>query len=256
MLQLVDTHTHLYLEDFDTDREQLLQQAQSAGIQSFYLPNIDRDSIDVMLRLEDQHPETCFAMMGLHPCSVKEDYKEQLQMIEDWLAKRAFVGIGEVGLDYYWDTNYVEAQQEVFERQIAIAADIGLPIIIHSREAMDASIETIARYQKGKLKGIFHCFGGDAVQAKRIADLGFMMGIGGVITYRKSGLAAVAKNIPFENLVLETDAPYLSPVPYRGKRNEPAYLKMIAQALADAKEVSIEETARVTTANALKLFGR
>jgi len=256
MLQLVDTHTHLYLEDFDADREQLLQQAEAAGIQSFYLPNIDEDSIEALLRLEADHPETCFAMMGLHPCSVKENYQEQLRTMESWLAKRTFVGIGEIGLDFYWDTTYVKEQQQVFERQIAMAGDAGLPIIIHSREAMDACIDTIQRLQKGKLKGIFHCFGGDAVQAKRIADLGFLMGIGGVITYKKSGLDQEVKTIAMEHLVLETDAPYLSPVPHRGKRNEPAYLKVIAQALADAKELSLEETARITSANALKLFGR
>lgn len=255
MAMLVDTHTHLYLDDFDADRPLLLQQAAAAKVERFYLPNIDDSSIEAMLKLEAAHPQNCFAMMGLHPCSVQANYIEQLHTIERWLEKRTFVGIGEIGLDFYWDTTYAKEQQIAFEMQIEMAMQAGIPIVIHSREAMDACIDTVERFQNGNLSGIFHCFGGTLEQAKRIIDLGFLLGIGGVITYRKSGLAAVVKELPGESLVLETDAPYLTPVPHRGKRNEPAYLAIIAQALADACEESLEKTAATTTSNALKLFG-
>lgn len=255
MLTLIDTHTHLYLPDFDADRPSLVAAAQQVGVERFYLPNINSQSIEAMLQLENEWPGCCYAMMGLHPCDVGENYRQELSLVRQWLEKRRFAAVGEIGLDYYWDKTYVAQQEEAFSLQISWALEFGLPIIIHSRDAMDACIRIVAQHQKGQLRGIFHCFGGTLAQAQAIIDLGFLLGIGGVVTYKRSGLGEVVQQIPLEHIVLETDAPYLAPVPHRGKRNEPAYLRIVAETIAHLKEVQLEEVAQITTHNAIKLFG-
>jgi TatD DNase family protein len=253
-MKLVDTHAHLYLKQFAADRSQVLENARKAGLTKIYLPNIDVKSIDPMIELEAQSEGFCEAMMGLHPCSVKADFEKSLEVIEDWLNKRPFCAVGEIGLDLYWDKTTLEIQQVAFRQQIRWAKKLGIPIVVHTRESMDQALDLIESELDESLSGIIHCFGGTPEQAQRIIDMGFYMGIGGVITYKKSGLAQTLASVPLEHLVLETDAPYLTPVPFRGKRNESAYIKIIAQHLADAKKTSIEEIARLTTANAEKIF--
>jgi TatD DNase family protein len=253
-MNIIDTHTHLYLEDFQADIDDVLSRAKEEGVIRFYLPNIDSSSVDDLLNLEEKHSE-CIAMMGLHPCSVKENVAEELKLVEEWLRKRPFAAVGEIGLDYYWDKSFITEQKDAFRKQINWALELNLPIVIHSRDSMQDCIEIVREYQNGNLRGIFHCFGGSADEAKQIMDLGFLMGIGGVVTYKKSGLAEVLPSISLEYLVLETDAPYLTPVPFRGKRNEPSYLKYVVTKMAEAMNIPVEEIAAQTTRNAQKLFG-
>ncbi len=253
-MTIIDTHTHLYLEEFSTDIDQVLNRATTEGITKFYLPNIDSSSIDPMLQLEKKHPGKCFAMMGLHPCSVKENYQAEIIIVEEWLSKSTFAAIGEIGLDYYWDQTFIAEQKIVFRTQIELAQYYDLPIVIHSRNSLNDCIDMVKQNQNGKLKGIFHCFGGTVMEAQQIIDLGFLMGIGGIITYKKSGLYEVVQSIPLEYLVLETDAPYLTPVPFRGKRNEPAFLKYVIEKIAEAKSISKEEVITATTRNAENVF--
>lgn len=252
---MIDTHCHLYADAFDNDRPAMMQRAISAGVERFYLPAIDSAVIDNMLQMEVDYPNHCFAMMGLHPCSVKEDYKTELVVAADWLEKRRFIAIGETGLDFYWDKTFVPQQYEAFETQVQWAKNLGIPVVIHSRESTPECIGVIKKMQDGNLRGVFHCFGGSLEEAKAITDLGFCLGIGGVLTYKNSGLGAVLAQLPLDNIVLETDAPYLSPVPLRGKRNESAFLTHIAERLASVKEISVTEVMQVTTANTEKLFG-
>ena len=253
-MTIIDTHCHLYAEEFENDIEQVIANAQQESVQQFYLPNIDSSSIESMLQLEAKYPGVCIAMMGLHPCSVNADYKEQLQIVENWLQKRRFAAIGEIGLDFYWDRTFEIQQYEAFRRQTELALQYQLPIVIHTRNAMQQCIDVVSEYAGRGLKGIFHCFGGSMQEAEQIIALGFYLGIGGVLTYKKSGLPAVLDHISLEHMVLETDAPYLAPVPKRGKRNESAYLKYIITALAEIKQTSPEEIARITTANATFVF--
>ncbi len=253
-MTLIDTHCHLYLPEFDADREAMLQRATSKGISAFYLPGIDSSVIDSMLAMEAAWPEQCFPMMGLHPCSVKENFKEELSIIEDWLSKRSFVAIGEIGLDFYWDKTFIQQQYEAFKQQMELALLYNLPIVIHSRNAMKECIDTVKPYAAKGLKGIFHCFGDSLDLANEIINMGFYIGIGGVITYKKSGVAEVVKDIPLDLIVLETDAPYLAPVPFRGKRNESSYISYVAEKIAEVKEMSVDEVAAVTTANARNIF--
>ncbi len=251
----VDTHAHLYLKQFDDDREEMLARAHEQGIEKIYLPNIDSSSIERMLSLEAAHPETCFAMMGLHPCSVKENYEEELATVKQWLSERPFCAVGEIGIDLYWDKTFYEQQVDAFRRQINWAKELKIPIVIHCRESMDICIDIVREEKDENLFGIFHCFGGSIEQARAIMDLGFYMGIGGVATYKNSGLSEVLKEVPLESLVLETDAPYLSPVPYRGKRNESAYIHQIAVQLASIQSKALEEIEMQTTKNAAAIFG-
>jgi len=252
---LIDTHAHLYLDQFDEDRGEMLQRARDNGIKKFFLPNIDSSTIGVLLAMEEKYPGECFAMMGLHPCSVKDNYKEELAIAEKWLKKRSFVAVGEIGTDLYWDKTFIEAQKDAFRIQANWAKDLGIPIVIHCRDSMDVTIDLVQQEQDGRLKGIFHCFGGSQEQANKIIDLGFYMGIGGVLTFKKSGLDETVQHIPLKHLVLETDSPYLAPTPFRGKRNESAYIHQISEKLASVKETSIEEVARITSENAEKIFG-
>lgn len=253
-MEFIDTHAHLYTEQFDEDREEMLERAKAQDIVEFYLPNIDQTSIDAMLALEAEHPSDCFAMMGVHPCSIKADYKNELDLAEQWLKQRSFVGVGEIGIDLYWDKTFVEEQKKAFRIQINWARDLGIPFVIHSRDSLDMTIDIVKEEQDGNLSGIFHCFGGTVEQAERIRDLGFYMGIGGVLTFKKSGLDATLKSIPLGSLVLETDAPYLAPTPFRGKRNESAYIRQIGERLASVKETALDKVAAVTTENARRIF--
>lgn len=254
-MQIIDTHTHLYGNAFLGDIDVVIARAEAEGVEKMYLPAIDSETHEAMLKLEGRYPGKCIAMMGLHPCSVKEDYKQELAIVEEWLGKRTFAAVGEIGLDYYWDRNFDNQQIEAFHRQIEWALQYKLPIVIHSRESMEDSITIVREHQKGALGGIFHCFTGTADQARQIIDVGFYLGIGGVLTYKKSGLPEALVDIPLESMVLETDAPYLPPVPYRGKRNESSYLKYILEKLAEVKGVTTEEVAKITSANAQKIFG-
>lgn len=252
---IVDTHCHLYLDEFKHDVNEVITRAENEGVQKFYLPAIDSSQIESMLLLETKFPEKCMAMMGLHPCSVKENYREELAIVEDWMAKRKFAAIGEIGLDFYWDKTFVKQQYEAFRMQIKLSLQYNIPIVIHTRNAMQETIDVVKESVPAGVKGIFHCFGGTVENAKEIIAAGFYLGIGGVVTYKKAGLAEVLQQIDLKHLVLETDSPYLTPVPFRGKRNESSYLKYIVEKLADVKKVSEEEVAAVTTANAEKIFG-
>ncbi len=252
---MIDTHTHLYLPEFQPDIAEVINRAEEAGVSKFYLPNIDSSSISDLLKLEEAFPGKCIAMMGLHPCSVKENYINELKLVEEWLKKRPFVAVGEIGLDYYWDQNFIKEQKAAFQLQIDWALEHHLPIVIHSRNSLQDCIDLVKQNQNGKLRGIFHCFGGSDDEAKQIIDLGFLLGIGGVITYKNSGLDDVIKQIPTEYLVLETDAPYLTPVPFRGKRNEPSYLTYIVEKIVEVKRITAFEVIAATTVNAQNLFG-
>lgn len=251
---MIDTHCHLYADAFDNDRPAMMQRALDAGVAQFYLPAIDSTVIDAMLQMELDYPGQCFAMMGLHPCSVKDDYRRELDIAAAWLERRKFIAIGETGLDFYWDKTFVPQQYKAFETQVQWAKDAGVPVVIHSRQSTPECIDVIKKMQDGKLHGIFHCFGGSLEEAQAITGLGFYLGIGGVLTYKNSGLAAVLAQLPLDNIVLETDAPYLSPVPLRGKRNESAYLIYIAEKLADVKQLPVSDVLRITSANAERLF--
>ncbi len=251
---VVDTHCHLYLPEFDTDIDLVIGRAEKEDVLRFYLPAIDSTTDDRLLALEERFPGKCFAMMGLHPTSVKENYYEELRRVEDWFEKRSFAAVGEIGLDFYWDKTFQSQQTEAFHRQIELALEYNKPIVIHSRNAMDECTDIVMHHQSGKLKGIFHCFSGSLKQAQKIVDAGFYLGIGGVLTYKKSGLPDVVSEISLQHIVLETDSPYLSPVPFRGKRNESSYLRYVIEKLALIKNISVEEIAFVTSANAEKIF--
>ncbi len=253
-MKFIDTHCHLYADQFSHDIETVIANAKTAGVQKCYLPAIDSSTHQQMVCLEEQFPGMFAAMMGLHPCSVKEDFKHELAVAEQWLAKRKFAAIGEIGLDFYWDTSFTFQQYEALEMQMQQALAYNLPIVIHTRNAMRQTIDCVKPFAFRGLKGIFHCFGDTYETAAEIIDMGFYLGIGGVLTYKKSGLDAVLKKINMENIVLETDAPYLTPVPFRGKRNESAYIVHVAEKLADIKHISIEDVATQTTANAEKIF--
>jgi TatD DNase family protein len=234
----------------------MIQRAIEAGVSRMFLPNIDSNSIPGMFSLVKEFPENCFPMMGLHPCSINEEFQKELKVIEYWLMKKTFYAIGEIGMDLYWDKTFVEQQQYAFEFQLKLAKRHGLPVVIHTRNAFAETIEIVERNNDKDLRGIFHCFSGTAEEAHRIIALtGFKLGIGGVLTYKNSGLGKALEGIDLEHLVLETDSPYLPPVPHRGKRNESSFLKYIAHALAELKQVSVEEVASITTENSKHIFG-
>ena len=253
-MELIDSHCHLYVPDFAADINEVIKRAKNAGVKRFYLPAIDRESESLLFDLESRFPGECFAMQGLHPCSVKGDFSEELKRLETSLALRKFAAVGETGLDFYWDRSFESQQYQAFHQQIEWALHYALPIVIHSRQSIEQTIAVVRGHQKGSLNGIFHCFNEDEQSAREIIALGFYLGIGGTVTYKNSKLPEVLKNIPLENIVLETDAPYLPPVPFRGKRNESSYISYVAQKLAEIKGVSVETVATITTANALKIF--
>jgi TatD DNase family protein len=252
---LTDTHAHLYAAVFDEDREDMLARARASGVGAIFLPNVDSSTIEAMLALEAAHPDVCHAMMGLHPCSVGENYQDELALVRGWLEQRRFCAIGEIGLDFYWDKTWVPQQEEAFLQQVDWALEFDLPIAIHSRESTERILALLEPMRQDALRGVFHCFSGTLEQAQRAIALGFWLGIGGVLTFRNSGLAEVLSEIPLEHLVLETDAPYLAPTPFRGKRNESAYVALVAQRLAEVKGVDLATLARVSSENAQRLFG-
>jgi TatD DNase family protein len=250
----VDTHAHIYAKEFNNDRLDMLSRCYEAGVGKIFMPNVDHTSIDGMMEVESRSEGRCFSMMGLHPCSVKKDFQKELYVVEEWLSKRNFSAVGEIGTDLYWDKTFWEQQKEAFNIQVAWAKKYRLPIVIHCRESMDETIAMVEHLQDGTLTGIFHCFGGSAEQAQRIVRAGFYLGIGGILTFKKSGLDAVVPELDLDRIVLETDSPYLAPVPHRGQRNEPSYIPLIASQLAGILKKDIEEISRITTQNAAKLF--
>lgn len=254
-MHLVDTHTHLYSEQFDEDRKERIEKAMELGVKEFYLPNIDSSSISGMLQLQRDFPNNCFPMMGLHPCSVAENFEEELAIVKKELDERNYLAIGEIGIDLYWEKKYLAQQEIAFRRQIQWAKEKNLPIVIHCRESFDEILAILDELNDEKLSGIFHCFTGSLEQARHILSYGdFKLGIGGVVTFKNSGLDKVVQELSLEDLVLETDSPYLAPHPYRGKRNESAHLLPIAEKLCDIFGIGLEDLARQTTVNAHQIF--
>lgn len=253
-MTLIETHAHIYLPEFAADRQAMIESSKSAGISSIYMPAIDSHSFDDLLQVEKQFPDTCMAMAGLHPCYVKENYQDELAKVHCHLQQRTFAAIGECGLDFYWDKTYVKEQYIALEQQIKWAIEYNRPIVLHTRNATRETIDVISKYRDTSLRGIFHCFGGTLQEANDIIELGFLLGIGGVLTYKNAGLDKVICEIDLKHIVLETDAPYLTPVPHRGKRNEPAYLQLVAKKLAEIKGLDVEEVAMVTSENAINIF--
>jgi len=253
-MRFIDTHSHIYDTGFQEDMDAVMVAAKSVGIEKIYMPGIDSTCIDGMMDMETKYPGFCIPMMGLHPCYVKENYQEELAIVEGWLTKRKFAAIGEIGLDYYWDKTFAKEQQLVFEKQMQWGLDYGLPINIHTRNAMGETIEMVKPFAKKGLKGIFHCFSGSKESAEQIVEMGFLLGLGGVLTYKNAGVAEAVVDIPMEFLVLETDAPYLPPVPYRGKRNEPAFMIEVAKKLAEIKNIPLHEVGEITSGNAERIF--
>jgi len=251
---LIDTHAHIYSDHFDDDLNEVITRSKKEGIERIYMPNIDSGSVEAMLRVEREFPDYCFAMMGLHPCSVKDNYLEELKVVEEWLQKRPFSAVGEIGTDLYWDKSHLKEQEFAFNYQVDLAQEHGLPIVIHCRDSIDLTIELVKKKQNGSLRGVFHCFTGSTDQARQIIDLGFYLGIGGVLTFKNGGVDQIVKNIDPGHLVLETDSPYLAPAPNRGKRNEPAYVSLVLKKLAGLYDKNEKDISDITGANALKLF--
>lgn len=252
---LIDTHSHIYTEDFHDDIEEVLQNAYNHDVKKIILPNIDSGSIKRLIDLSNSYPHVCYPLIGLHPTSVDNDFREELSVVDYWLGRHKFYGIGEIGIDLYWDRTYIEQQKEAFTYQVKLAKKHQLPIVIHVRESFNEVFEIVKAEQDGSLKGIFHCFSGDETEAKKITDLGFLLGIGGVVTYKNSTLTEVLQTTDIKNLVLETDAPYLSPEPRRGKRNESANLVYVAKKVSEIYQLTVKEVTEITTANARSLFG-
>ncbi|WP_375417637.1 TatD family hydrolase [uncultured Hymenobacter sp.] len=253
-MQLTDSHAHLYSTQFEADRAEALARATAAGVRTILLPNIDHTSIEPMLALEAQAPTNCHAMMGLHPCSVTKDFEQQLYEVESWLSRRPFVGIGECGIDLYWDKSMLAEQQQALRIQLELARHHRQPIVLHTRNAFAETAALVQEAQDGTLRGVFHCFSGSLAEAEQAIALGFKLGIGGVVTFKNGGLDKVLPNIGLEHLLLETDCPYLAPVPYRGRRNEPAYLPLVLHRVAELLGQDPAAVAAATTANAAALF--
>lgn len=254
---MIDTHTHLYSEQFDNDRAEAIQRAIDKGVEQFFLPAIDSETHRKMIDLEAQYPDKIHAMMGLHPCSVQpESWEKELQLVRNYIDQRDFVAIGEIGIDLYWDKSTLDIQVKAFEQQIDWAIEKDLPIVIHTRESFDETFEVLERKKHPKLRGIFHCFSGNLEQAQHAIDLNFILGIGGVVTFKNGKIDQFLNQIPLDKIVLETDSPYLAPVPFRGKRNESAYLDLVAGKLVDVYKKDFAEINQVTTENALRVFSK
>ena len=252
---ITDTHTHLYSDSFDEDRKEVIQKAIDHGVKRFFIPAIDSETTQSMYELENAFAENIFLMMGLHPTHVKENFEEELKHVEEELDKRKFYAVGEIGIDLYWDKSTLGIQQEAFKRQIQFAKDRGLPIVIHCRNAFDEIFEVLESEKDDKLYGIFHCFTGNLEQAKQALSYNMKLGIGGVVTFKNGGIDKFLNQISIEELVLETDSPYLAPKPYRGKRNDPVYIIKVAEKLAELYDLPLEEVARITTKNSKEVFG-
>jgi len=252
----IDTHTHLYSSQFDEDRIEVIERAINLGVEKLLLPNIDRDSVVKMLELQQRFPKNCYPMIGLHPCSVVENWKDELLFLKGHLESTKCIAVGEIGIDLYWDKTYQKEQEYAFIEQVNWAKSLNLPIVIHARDSFPQIFSLLDELNDDQLRGVFHCFTGTQEDVLKIRSYGgFMFGIGGVLTFKKSGLDVVVKQIPLNEIILETDSPYLAPTPHRGKRNESGYLPLIADKLSDIFEVSEKEIARITTDNAVKLFG-
>lgn len=251
-----DTHTHIYSEKFLDDQKEMIDRAISSGVSRMFMPNIDLDSVDSMHLLAKNYPTNCFPMMGLHPCDVNQDYEKVLSEMSGLINQREYVAIGEIGIDLYWDKTFVAQQEQAFRTQIEWAKKFDLPIVIHCREAFEEILAILDELNDEKLRGIFHCFTGTLAQAKHILNYGdFYLGIGGVVTFKKAGLDKVVEQLSIHDLVLETDAPYLAPTPYRGKRNEPSYIPHIAEKVAELLNLTLGEVAEITTQNSKTIFG-
>ncbi len=253
-MNLIDTHAHIYLPEFKNDIEEVIANSKASGIEKIFMPNIDLRSIESMLTIENKHKGYCYSMLGLHPCHIKDNYKKDLKIIKSWFEKHSFCAIGEIGIDLHWDKSNINEQISAFETQINWAKELNLPIVIHCRSSIDMTIEIVKKHQDGNLTGIFHCFIGDKEHSKKIIDLNFLLGIGGVATFKNGGLDKVIPDIELKNIVLETDSPYLTPIPYRGKRNVPSYLSLIANRIAELKNCDSEEVAHETSKNAKAIF--
>lgn len=253
-MALIDTHAHVYSEEFKADLPDMMHRCEAVGVSKIYMPNVDHTSVDGMLELELKYSGICHAMMGLHPCYVKKDFEKELYLVEDWLNKRTFSAVGEIGTDLYWDKTFWAQQQEAFRIQVAWAKKFKRPIVVHCRESIDETIELLEPLVDNDLKGVFHCFSGNLQQAEKIISMGFYLGYGGVATFKNGGQDKVIPHISLDSIVLETDSPYLAPVPHRGKRNEPAFIQLVAKRVAELKGVPVEEIEKQTTANTLHLF--
>ena len=252
---ITDTHTHLYSDSFDEDRKEVIQHAINNNIERFFIPAIDSETTQRMYELEKSFPENIFLMMGLHPTHVKENYEEELKHIEEEFSKRDFYAVGEIGIDLYWDKSTLEIQKEAFKRQIQLAKKKGLPIVIHCREAFDEIFEVLESEKDDKLFGIFHCFTGTHEQALKALSYNMKLGIGGVVTFKNGGIDKFLNQISIDEIVLETDSPYLAPKPFRGKRNDPVYILKVAEKLAELYDLPVEKIAEITTKNSKEVFG-
>ena len=253
-MQFIDTHTHLFLPEFDSDRDQVIANAKENGVEKLLLPNVDSATLATLNNLVKKYPNYCLPMIGLHPTSVNENYIDELKIVENYLKNRKIYAVGEIGIDLYWDKTFLKEQEKAFRYQIDLAKEYKLPIVIHARDSFDEIFQIMDEVNSENLVGVFHAFTGNKEQAKRIVEWGFMIGIGGIVTFKNSGLDKVVHNIDINHIVLETDSPYLTPVPKRGKRNESAYIKYIAEKVAEIKNISLDEVAKITTQNAKQLF--
>jgi TatD DNase family protein len=254
MDKIIETHTHLYAEEYKEDLDVLIEKALLSGVGKFIMPNVDEESIDGMLEIEQRYTGVCYASMGLHPCYVKKGFERQLYTIESWLGKRIFASVGEIGLDLHWDKTTLEMQQEALRVQLALASKHELPVILHTRNAFKETCEVIEKSGYSNVKGVFHCFSDQVEEAKRAIAMGYKLGIGGVVTFKNGGLDKVLEDIELKDLVLETDCPYLAPIPHRGKRNEPSFIAIVAHKVAELKKCSVEEVITITSTNAKQLF--
>ena len=253
-MQFIDTHSHLYLPEFDKNRDEVINRAVREGIEKICLPNIDTRSVKPMMDLVNKYPDLCFPMIGLHPTSVRKNYPDVLKNVKEHLLNKTFIAIGEIGIDLYWDNTYIKEQKKAFREQITLAIDNHQPVVIHIRESFDEVFQILDEFKPDYPKGIFHSFTGNLEQARRAIAMGFKLGIGGIVTFKNAGLDTVIKQIDIKHIVLETDSPYLAPVPKRGKRNEPSYLVYTAQKIAKLHNVTVKEIADITTQNANKVF--
>lgn len=251
---MIDTHAHIYASEFDNDRDQVVERALAQGVEKILLPNIDLDSIEPMLQTEAAYPEICRSMMGLHPCYVDSNVKQTLEVIHSWFAKHNFIAVGEIGIDLYWDKTYKAEQEMAFTTQLNWAKEMKLPVVIHTRDSIQETLALLEKEQDGSLSGVFHCFGGSVEEAKAINDLGFHLGLGGVTTFKNGGMDKVIPHLDMDFVILETDCPYLAPVPHRGKRNEPSYIPLVAERIASLRELSIDDVQAMTNRNANRLF--
>lgn len=254
MPDFIDTHAHLYLNTFKEDRVEVIKEAQLKGVSRILMPNIDHTTIEDMLSLESAYPGTCYAMMGLHPCSVDAEFEKSLQLVEKWLSSRKFLAVGEIGIDLYWDKTFFEEQKEAFRIQTELAKKHLLPIVIHCRDSFEETISLVESLNDENLTGVFHCFTGSLKDAKRVIGQGFYLGVGGVSTFKNGGLDKVIPHLDLDHLILETDSPYLAPVPFRGKRNQPSYIPVIGARVAELTGQPLEKVAEITSKNAENLF--